>query len=362
MKRHDEIGGRVLQLRRALLALVIACVGACAGAFALGAGQSGRGRSEQETKRPVKPIPPPDLPGPKSDTTKTTAPDETLSINSHLVTVVTSVSLPKTGPVAPLQGEDFEVKEDGVTQEIAQFTREEDAPLRLVMLFDVSSSVTQQIHFERRAAAKFFETIMRPQDKAALFAVSTDVTVLQEFTGKVNLLTNATKLLRAKGATSLYDAIYLAADYLKPTQGRRIIVIVSDGGDTTSAKQLKDALDQAQAADAVIYAVFTGTNLASQNVRDLAAERALVTLTSETGGEVYYPQLGLTANDNDEEKSLRILDEAFTRLAAQLRTQYILRFYSTNEARDGRFRKLAVSVKKAGYTARARSGYYAPKG
>lgn len=364
MKRQAR-GAR--RLPHFLSTYVIGALVLSAALSALAAAQSGRSHpQEPETKRPVKPVPPPELPGPKSDTTKQGPPDETLSISSNLVTVVTSVMLPKDASEGlshgGLQAEDFEVLEDGVPQEIAQFSREEDTPLRLVMLFDVSSSITQQINFERRAAAKFFERIMRPQDKAALFAVSTDVTVLQDFTGKVNLLTNATKLLRAKGATSLYDAIYLAADYLKPTQGRRIIVIVSDGGDTTSAKSLREALAEAQAADAVIYAVFTGTNLTSANVRDLAAERALVTLTSETGGEVLYPQLGLTAGDNDEEKSLHILDEAFARLAAQLRTQYTLRFYSTNEARDGRFRKIAVRVKKPGYTARARSGYYAPKG
>jgi Ca-activated chloride channel homolog len=364
MRRQVSRGRRLPSLR--LIALFVLLI-ACAGAGLLARAQSGRSRpQEQEAKGPVKPVPPPELPGPKSDTTRQEPPAETLSINSNLVTVVTSVAMAKEGlteiPAGGLQAEDFEVFEDGVPQEIAQFAREDGVPLRLVMLFDSSTSVTQQIGFERRAAARFFERVMRPQDKAALFAVSTDVTVLQDFTSNVSQLTSATRLLRARGATSLYDAIYLASDHLKPTQGRHVIVIVSDGGDTTSSKQLRDALAGAQAADAVIYAVFTGTNLASQNVRDLAAERALVTLTGETGGEVYYPQLGLTEGDNDEDKSLRILDEAFARLAAQLRTQYTLRFYSTNEARDGRFRKIAVRVKRPGYAARARSGYYAPKG
>ncbi|HYE72337.1 MAG TPA: VWA domain-containing protein [Blastocatellia bacterium] len=360
MKRQGKIQPSSL-LRITIFICAVAC---CAAASVFVLGQSGRNRSQEvEDKRPVKPVPLPQIPGPKSGTTKTEAPaEETLSINSNLITVVTSIAAPKDGIPTELRNEDFEVLEDGMPQEIVQFSREQDTPLRLAMLFDVSSSVTQQINFQRRAAAHFFERIMRPQDKASLFAVSTDVTVLQDFTDKVSSLSNATKLLRAKGATSLYDAIYLAADHLKPTQGRRIILIVSDGGDTTSSKSLREALQQAQLSDAVIYAVFTGTNQASQNIRDLAAERALITLTSETGGEVFYPQLGLTANDNDEEKSLKILDEAFSRLAAQLRTQYTLRFYSTNDNRDGQFRKITVRVKKPGYAARARSGYYAPKG
>lgn len=360
MKRQGKIQRPFSLLRITIFICAVVC---CAVISVFVAGQSGRNRSQEEDKRPVKPVPLPEIPGPKSGITKTEAPaEETLSINSNLVTVVTSVAIPKDGIPTELQAEDFEISEDGTPQEIVQFSREQDTPLRLVMLFDVSSSITQQINFERRAAAHFFERIMRPQDQASLFAVSTDVTVLQDFTSKVSLLSNATKLLRAKGATSLYDSIYLAADYLKPTHGRRVILIVSDGGDTTSSKTLKEALQQAQMSDAVIYAVFTGTNQGSQNIRDLAAERALVTLTSDTGGEIYYPQLGLTASDNDEEKSLKILDEAFTRLAAQLRTQYTLRFYSSNEARDGQFRKIAVRVKKPGYIARARAGYYAPKG
>jgi Ca-activated chloride channel homolog len=364
MKRQASPRGLLPHIRAALLTAALA---AAVGAGVFVAGQSGRGRAQDsEGRRPVKPVPPPELPGPKSDTTRHEPPSETLSINSNLVTVVTSVGVAKEGAkdglAGRLQAEDFEVFEDGVPQEVVEFAREDDLPLRLVMLFDTSSSVTQQIGFQRRAAARFFERIIGAKDKAALFAVSTDVTVLQDFTGKVSELTNATKLLRARGATSLYDAIYLASDYLRAAPGRHVIVIVSDGGDTTSGKQLRDALDRAQAADAVIYSVFTGTNLASQNVRDLAAERALVTLTGETGGEIYYPQLGLTASDTDEERSLAILDEAFARLAAQLRTQYTLRFYSTNEARDGRFRKIVVRVKKPGYAARARAGYYAPKG
>ena len=211
--------------------------------------------------------------------------------------------------------DDFEILEDGVAQEVASFARDEEIPLRLIMLFDVSSSVKNQLRFERRAAAKFFERLLRPQDQAALFAVSTDVTVIQEFTNKPRALTEATKLLQAKGATSLYDAVYLAAGYLKLAQGRRIIVIVSDGGDTTSRYKLTDALQQAQSSDVVIFNVFTGVLANSQNVRDLAAERAMQTLTAETGGEVYQPLMALNGNEIDEDQSLKNLDEVFTKLA-----------------------------------------------
>jgi Ca-activated chloride channel family protein len=328
---------------------------------ALARAQSGRNSSQDPgRKRPVKPAPPAPLPKPRPAELPQTG--ERISITTNLVTVVTSVASPAGALSSTLEREDFEVLEDGVPQEIVNFARDAEMPLRMVMLFDTSSSVAQRIGFERRAAARFFERVMRPQDKAALFSVSTEVAVLQDFTDKVSLLTGATKQLRAKGATSLYDAIYLAADYLKPATGRHVIVIVSDGGDTTSSKDLKQSLAQTQQADAVIFAIFTGHPYPSQNLRDLAAERALATLTTETGGEVYYPQQTPGAREEEaDEQSLSYLDAAFTRLADQLRTQYTLGFYSSNEAHDGRFRKLTVRVKKPGYTARARAGYYAPK-
>ncbi len=289
--------------------------------------------------------------------------DDTIRINSDLVTVVATITKKTPKETIDLRREDFEILEDGVPQEIANFAREADQALQLVMLFDTSLSVAQKINFERRAAAKFFERVIRQQDRAALFSVSTDVAVLQDFTNKTHLLINATKQLKAQGATSLYDGVFLAADYLKPTQGRRIVVIVSDGGDTTSGKGLLEALARAQQSDVVIFAVYTGNMDGSQNLRDLAGERALETLAAETGGDIFRPKAtpGSQGEETDEQ-SLRELDLAFASLADQLRTQYTLGFFSTNDKRDGSFRKLSVRIKKSGYLARARLGYYAPKG
>ena len=319
------------------------------------------GRNKQEEKRPVKPVPLPPLPKPKTEAPP--AKEESIRINSDLVTVVTTILPPAGHKPSDLQQADFEILEDGVPQEISNFARENEAPLRLVMLFDTSLSIAPRLSFEKRAASKFFERIMRTQDQAAIFSFSTDVEVLQEFTSRVPLLIQATRQLRAQGATSLYDGVYLAANYLKPAQGRRVIVLVTDGGDTTSSKTLKVALQQVQSVDAVIYAVYTGGIWNSQNLRDLAAERALAALTKETGGEVYHPKLPTNdENLHDDEHAIKELDAAFTKLADELRTQYILGFYSNNEERDGRFRKLEVKIKQPGFVARARAGYYAPKG
>jgi Ca-activated chloride channel family protein len=289
-----------------------------------------------------------------------------IRINSDLVNVVVTIGASGRGPLndsIDLRPEDFEIFEDGAPQEVANFFRNADQPLKLVMLYDTSYSVNQRINFERRAAARFFERVIRPQDRAAVFSVSTDVVVLQEFTNKVPLLVDATRQLRAQGATSLYDAIYLASEYLNPAQGRRVIIIVSDGGDTTSNKGLLEVLSKAQKSDAVIFAVFTGNPWPSENLRDLAAERALESLTRETGGEIFKPRIpdGRRRGEETDEVSLKELDQLFTDLADRLRTQYVLGFYSTNEKRDGSFRKLDVRIKKPNYVARARTGYYAPK-
>ena len=336
--------------------------------------QSGRGQQPESKKqtpgKPRHPGAPPKIREPENPPRQRDKggkeSEETIRINSDLVNIVVTVAGKPPNASLDLNQEDFEILEDGVPQEIANFSRNADQPLKMVMLFDTSLSVAHVLDFERRAAARFFERVIRPQDRAAVFSVSTDVVVLQEFTNKVPLLVGATRQLQALGATSLYDGVYLAADYIEKAQGRRVIVIVSDGGDTTSNKSLLEALAQAQKSDALIFAVFTGNPWPSQNLRDLAAERALEALTGETGGEVLKPKLtpvkkGSRHDEETVEISLKELDRVFTSLAEQLRTQYVLGFYSTNEKRDGSFRKLSVRIKKPGYVARARTGYYAPK-
>src|SRR5262245_1051694 len=333
--------------------------------------QSGRSHppdpKKQKPDKPQPPSPPPKIrltendPQQKGKNEKDK--EETIRINSDLVNVVVTVGGKPSNSQLDLKREEFEILEDGAPQEIANFSRDADQPLKLVMIFDTALSVAHRLSLDRRAAARFFERIVRPQDRAAVFSVSTDIVVLQDFTNKSPLLIEATRQLRAQGATSLYDGIFLASDYLKKAGGRRVIVIVSDGGDTTSNKGLLEALAQAQKSDAVIFAIFTGNPRPSQNLRDLAAERALETLTGETGGEVLRPKLpaGWQPGEETDDMSLKELDRTFTSLAEQLRTQYVLGFFSTNEKRDGSFRKLTVRIKKPDYTARARTGYYAPK-
>ncbi len=355
--------------RAVLLALFLAVVVSTLSPLRSVSSQSGRGQipesKKQKPDRPKLPNPAPKIRLPENIPQKPGEKDggDTIRINSDLVNVVVTIAGKSPSASLNLKQEDFEIFEDGALQEIANFARDADLPLRMVMLFDTSLSVAQRLNFERRAAARFFERVIRQQDRAAVFSVSTEVAVLQDFTNKVPLLVDATRQLKAQGATSLYDGIFLASEYLRTAEGRRVIVLVSDGGDTTSNKGLLEALAQAQKSDAVIFAIFTGNLTPSQNLRDLAAERALEALTRETGGEVLKPKLpqGWQHSEEADDLSLKELDRVFASLAEQLRTQYVLGFFSTNEKRDGTFRKLAVRIKKPDYALRARTGYYAPK-
>src|SRR5215470_6854580 len=204
--------------------------------------QSGRGQlpesKKQKPDKPTLPNPLPKIRLPENIPTQKDGKEggDTIRINSDLVNVVVTIAGKSSNTSLSLKPEDFEILEDGAPQEIANFARDADQPLKMVMLYDTSLSVAQRINFERRAAAHFFERVMRPQDRAAVFSVSTDVVVLQDFTNKIPLLVDATRQLKAQGATSLYDGIFLASEYLylKKAEGRRVIVIVSDGGDTTS--------------------------------------------------------------------------------------------------------------------------------
>lgn len=269
---------------------------------------------------------------------------EVISLRSDLVLVTVTVM----GAQGELGPEDFEVLEDGVPQRIVFFSGEAALPLRLVVLFDTSLSVKDRLEFQKQAVARFFRLVMRPRDQAALISVSTEAVLRQEFTEDVSRLIGAIRGLRAEGATALYDALVMGAEYVGTVQGRRILVVLSDGRDTISRVPLVQAVRRLQEVGATVYAI-TLRESSSASAWEVIGETTLQTLAQHTGGEVFSPV------------RLEELDPVFARVAEQLRMQYVLGFYSTNEARDGTFRRLTVRVKRAGVIARAREGYYAPK-
>lgn len=272
---------------------------------------------------------------------------DVIRINSNLVTVPATVIDRLGKAVADLKIEDFELRVDGQPRPISDLGRNE-TPVQLVMLFDNSSSLSEARDFEKQAAVRFFKSVMRPMDQAAIYSVSTIPVLEQGFTNNTNALVRTIEHFgKPEGATALFDTIVMAAAYLQPYQGRKVIVIVSDGADTISDLSFDATLQRTLAADCQVYAVQTG-QIENANLRDLAAERRLETLTMQTGGAVYVPR------GNDD------LDNAFAQINADLAQQYVLSYYPSDEPRDGRFHTISLRVQtRQGLRVRARKGYYA---
>jgi VWFA-related protein len=280
-----------------------------------------------------------------------------IKLSANLITAITSVTDPAGNQVNDLAQQDFVVYEDNVPQEIAGFYREGQLPLRLIFLFDASSSIRHRFDFEQRAAAQFFRQLMRPGDQAALMSVATDPKIEMQFTGDVEKLVSALAAIKPEGATSLYSSMTEAAKYIRPAEGRHVMVVLSDGTDTASSATLAQALTEVQKSDAVIYAVHSTGIAPSANVQDLAGEFVLKAMSEDTGGRAFFPPIY-----DDPKKESRDLDEIYRRVAAEVRAQYVITYYSRNtEARRDGFRAIRVEVKRPGLQVRARRGYYTTK-
>ena len=271
--------------------------------------------------------------------------EDIVRITSTLVPVPASVVDVRGVAVTNLKLEDFELRIDGQPNVISDLSRAE-TPVRMAMLFDNSGSLSEFREFEKRAAVRFFRNVLRPVDQAAVFSVSTDVTLAEPLTNDARRLESTIAGFgKPEGATSLFDAIIQAGAYLKPYPGRRIVVIVSDGEDTTSRADFDTTLQRTLADDCQIYVVQTGL-YENANVRALAAERRMEEFASQTGGAAYIP------------RSAEDLDSAFAQIAADLAQQYILSYYPAADKRDGHYHVIAVSVKTRSNTrVRARKGF-----
>jgi Ca-activated chloride channel family protein len=289
--------------------------------------------------------------------------DDVIKVESALVPIPVSVSDERGRAVTTLKLADFELKIDGKVAEISELARSE-APIRLAMLFDNSSSVLVAREFEKQAAVRFFRRVIRPdKDLAALFSVADYTRREQGFTKDVGLLTQAIEAFpKPEGATALLDGIIEVAEYLSNAEGRRVLVIVSDGEDTISelTTTLEMVVRTLQMNDVQVYVVKTtdfenfkrtGTRAGNANTRQLIAERRMLEIAVQTGGAVFSPI------DEDEMK------DAFDRIAAELSQQYILSYYPDDDAdKRGQFREIVVAVKsKPNSTIRTRRGYYVPK-
>jgi len=288
---------------------------------------------------------------------------QVVKVESTLVPIPISVIDSQGRAVTNLRLEDFELKIDGQPAQISQVFRSE-SPIRLAMLFDNSSSVAVAREFEKDAAVKFFSRVVRPdRDLAALFSVADRTQLEQPLTRDVSMLVRAIEgFPQPDGATALLDGIIKVADYMKDVEGRRVIVIVSDGEDTISDLDttLEKVTRRLLQADCQVYVVKTkdfenykrtGLRQGNANIRVLDAERRMLEISGQTGGAVYSPL--------DESE----LNDAFNQISAELSDQYILSYYPDSDAdKGGEFRSISVTIKgKQNMTVRTRKGYYVPK-
>lgn len=294
---------------------------------------------------------------------------QTIRLGTQLVNVLFSVNDKQNKYINDLAKEDIAILEDGKPQEIFIFKRETDLPLTMAMLIDTSGSEQHTLPRLKDAGGQFIDSVMKSgKDTAAIIQFEGEATLLQ------GLTTNPARVKKAlaevayvapppigvfggptppinggsrQGGTSMFDSIIAtSADLLAKEPGRKTIILITDGEDTTSKRRIQDAIDDALRAEVVIYAIgigdpgFGGVN-----------EGVLKRLCESTGGRAFFPQ------------GARELDRAFAQLEQDLRQQYLLAYEPSNEATDGAFRKIEVRVQnRKELKVRHRRGYYSPKG
>lgn len=290
----------------------------------------------------------------------------TLKVSIEVVNVYAIVRDRKGRLIPNLDRQDFEVAEEKVPQQVRYFSRETDTPLTLGLLVDTSPSQGRVLQVEKEEAKKFVREVLRPKDLVFVLHFDIEVELLQDFTRDLRLISQAVDetvingggqgVLPAPlptqntGATHLFDAVYLASNELMKNEiGRKVLILLSDGEDQGSKVKLNEALEAAQKADLIVYAVdivdraFYG----SMGV-GFSGDAILKKLAEETGGRVVHVS------------RVRDTAAAFGEIAAELRTQYLLGYTPSNTRHNGAYRKIHVRTRSDDYKVQARRGYYAP--
>ncbi len=294
-----------------------------------------------------------------------------LRVRTEVVNVYAVVKDKNGRLISNLDKNDFEITEDGVPQTIRYFSKATDAPLTMALMVDTSPSQQRVLPLEQQTADEFINEVMRPKDLMCVLHFDIQVELLQDFTASTRMLTQAVDETQINGGgqgplpgtfpsahiggTHLYDAIWLASTQLMNTQvGRKVAIMLTDGEDQGSKESLDRALKAAQEANMMVYSVDI-VDRAFYGMANIGfnGDAVLRRLSEETGGEVIR-----VTREKDA-------SAAFTQIADQLRTQYLLGYTPTNKARDGTYRRIRVRIRgKEGryYKVQARRGYYAPTG
>src|SRR3984957_10923665 len=267
------------------------------------------------------------------------------------VNILFTVTDKKGRFITDLTKTDFDIIENKKPQIIQQFTAESDLPLRLAVLVDTSNSIREQFRFEQQAAIRFIQSVLRPRaDRLMLVSFDSAAEIVSDLTGDLKKLEDGVKSMRPGGGTAFYDAIYFACkEKLMMDQPRdkfrRAMIVISDGQDTESRVSRDQALEMAQKADVVIYAI--STNITRD---DSDGDKVLRYLAEETGGQAFFPF------------KIEDLDQSFENIANELRHQYNIFYRPEPLKTDGLYHPVTLKPKgRKDLVVRARKGYYAPK-
>lgn len=275
--------------------------------------------------------------------------EPTFTVDVRLVRMLVTVKDSMGKLVGGLEAKDFNIKDNGVRQDIALFERRSATPLSVAILVDTSRSTAREKRFELTAAKKFVASLLdnsHPEDSAALYSFDSEVSLVTPWTHKISRINSGLDSLKSESATALFDAVWLAASDLRKREGRRVLVVISDGGDTASRVDFQKALQAIHAADAVLYAVVV-VPIAGEAGRNVRGENALTTLSQWTGGQLFAPGLGFS------------FEQAFAEILRDLRTQYLIGFYPRGvPPQKDKFHAVELNVNRPQHSVRARNGYY----
>ncbi|HEY6442564.1 MAG TPA: VWA domain-containing protein [Candidatus Acidoferrales bacterium] len=271
-----------------------------------------------------------------------------LRVQTDLVAILASVTDQNGQPIPDLTQDSFQVSEEGVPQKIARFEAQTDRPLDLALMIDSSMSAFKDLRFEADASGRFIRQVVRPGDALAVYEFDESVTKLSNFSDDVPRLQAAVRKIVPGSGTSIYDAVELASDSLSrlPQGRRRAIVLVTDGGETTSVAKFDDTRRAAIKSGALLYTIIVRA-VNNENGRNTAGEHALITITDSTGGALFILE---DANQ---------ISQMFDRINRELRTQYLLGYYPSPTPPPGSDRHVHVQV-KGDYVVRYRKEYFTP--
>jgi Ca-activated chloride channel homolog len=335
--------------------------------------------SSAVTAQKIKQLPPPP-PVPRYKPKPTPTPEapeyEVIRVSSNLVMVPVSVTDAQGQPILGLKAEDFRLEENGQNQAVTQLGDPEQIPVDIALLIDVSSSVTARFAFEQKAAADFLRQVMKAGDKAAVFAIDQSPRLIQGLSTAESAAQKLLSVTPGKGYTAFYDSILAAEAYLDKASSsgrRRLIVVISDGDDTarilevSSRRSSRDDLQligkdaqlqliqraqtevirEVQRSEITFYSINPSGSTMHLNVRTARSEEGMERMAKATGGAAFIPR-----GDAD-------LPDIFRRIAAEIRSQYLIQYYSNNKATGAAFRRIAVTTPaRPQLRVRAREGYY----